>query len=395
MSKKTPVRPEKTPSAPSIRLTDAPTLLSLSGSQLCMAAKTDDQSIHLQGIHHQLSLTGQFALSLEQSLSGSASDADKQRLVIIEKQHPWLKGLSSSQITRPLTTTLLGEALGMLFVELTSRCNERCLHCYAESSPERNDFLDMDTIRSVLFDARQLGRPYVQFTGGDPLLHRDLPEIMAYAASLDFQGIEIFTNGLSLSDALLHKLQTFRPRMCFSVYADQPEIHDTVTRVPGSWQRTMHAIRKTLKAGLEVRIGVAIMPENVGRAESMVDFMQQKFAIPAEHIRFDPVKQAGRGTLMLDGKVVHIQPSHAPGGEGPRHGKLCIAADGDVYPCIFARRHSLGNIHKQKLTEILHDLSMQQPALPSSRRWHSCQEQLSCVDCQIIAYTLGDPANEC
>jgi radical SAM protein with 4Fe4S-binding SPASM domain len=73
-----------------------------------------------------------------------------------------------------------------------------------------------------------------------------------------------------------------------------------------------------------------------------------------------------------------------------RHGKLCISANGDIFPCIFSRRTKLGNIRNQSLTDILASLNQRTLSAPSTERWQQCRESLSCSDCQAIAYLLKD-----
>ena len=77
-----------------------------------------------------------------------------------------------------------------------------------------------------------------------------------------------------------------------------------------------------------------------------------------------------------------------PAGTGPQ-GKLCIAADGHVYPCIFARQTPLGNIRTHRLDAIVKELDERRPATPSAKRWTFCRHSLSCLDCQMHVYALG------
>jgi radical SAM protein with 4Fe4S-binding SPASM domain len=283
----------------------------------------------------------------------------------------------------------MGQSLGMLFIEVTDQCNERCIHCYASSSPDCNDFLSLDEIKHSLDFARSIGQPFVQFTGGDPLIHKELVAAVAYASELDFQGIEIYTNGLLLSEALLNKLAPYQPRISFSLYADTAELHDAITQLPGSWKKTLAAMKRTKNMGFDIRAGIALMPENIECVDRMVPFLEKEVGIDAEHVRFDPVKQTGRGKFMDGAKQILIAPSHAPKMGDVRRGKLCIAANGNVYPCVFSRNVSLGNIRQHSLSQIIEQLTQRQEAAPSTERWKSCRESLSCGDCQMIAYALG------
>ncbi|MDQ6994055.1 MAG: radical SAM protein [Mariprofundaceae bacterium] len=314
------------------------------------------------------------------------------RLQQIERTYPQLQGLSQASCQSPQAKQLLlGESLGMLFVELTSKCNERCLHCYAESAPERQDFLSFDEVHRSLQQARQLGRPFVQFTGGDPLIHRDLIRIIHATHALDFQGIEIYTNGLLLSDSMLAQLQPYQPQLSFSIYADCAEVHDLITRVKGSWKRTLAAMQRSIEQGFDVRAGVVVMQENADHIAELPQFLAQKLGLSPEHIRFDPVSTVGRAVTTHLPSHIHIQSSHAIAQGETRRGKLCIAANGDVYPCIFSRKFSLGNIRQMDLFSMLEDVHYQHLHKPSEERWQMCHEKLSCSDCQMVACLLSSP----
>ncbi len=341
----------------------------------------------LQGQGGLARVTGAFADSIDALLGGHVGSADLQRLQALESSHPWLHGLHrcSAQAHGGLASSVL--PLGMLFIELTARCNERCIHCYAESSPDRTEALTRDEVCAVLDAAMALGRPFVQFTGGDPLIHPQLVEVVAHARTHDVAGIEIYTNGLLLNDALIARLLPFSPRLCFSIYADTPGIHDTITRVRGSWHKTLAAMHRARDAGLEIRAGVALMDENLDVAGRMPDFLQRELGLTGESIRFDTVKQAGRGR-----ESPRLQQQYA-GGHMPAgadaQGKLCVAADGHVYPCIFARQTPLGDIRAHTLDAIVRGLEERRPAIPSAERWTFCRSSLSCLDCQMHVYALG------
>ncbi|MDQ7010706.1 MAG: radical SAM protein [Mariprofundaceae bacterium] len=372
-----------------------PVALFLPDHRILLVHSLDDGTLNLHGTGQDARVEGSIAESLMALAQGSHNTTDQQRLAVLEGRHAWLRGLSQARTTPPqgLGHTLLRAGLGMLFVEVTARCNERCIHCYADSGPERSKFLSLDEIKSTLDQARELGRAFVQFTGGDPLIHPQLVEAVAHAANLDFAGIEIYTNGLLLSDSLLDSLATCRPRLSFSVYADRADIHDAITRLPGSWRRTLDAMRRAMQAGFEVRAGIVLMPENISRAEHMTAFLKRELGLDNEHIRFDPVRQAGRGRFMREAEQILVAPD-AHNSSKPAKGKICISADAQVYPCIFARHNRLGNIREQSLAGILASLDNRPAAPPSQRRWQRCRQQLSCGDCQMIAYIMGDATDD-
>jgi len=92
--------------------------------------------------------------------------------------------------------------LDLLWLELTAGCNLNCGHCYAESSPSRvgEQHLASDLYIKIIADAAQLGCQRIQFIGGEPTLHNDLPRFLRAAQSARIPHIEVFTNGTRLSD---------------------------------------------------------------------------------------------------------------------------------------------------------------------------------------------------
>ncbi len=287
----------------------------------------------------------------------------------------------------------------MLFIELTAKCNERCLHCYAESGPDRHDLLSFKEVKGVLKQAKQLGNPTLQFTGGDPLIHSGLIPLVGAARQLEYQDVEIYTNGLLLNGSLLEKLLPYSPRFAFSLYSHDAEIHDRITRTPGSFARTVAAIQRVKTAGLETRIGVTVMSENQGHEQDIVAFAKNRMGIEPEHINFDTVKTVGRGNGadVLPPSVDSHGPSHFHRAKKSTekahaarwHGKLAIAANGDVYPCIFARGTLLGNIRNQTLPDIIKALDQRNLQVPPATCWSRCKQSLSCRDCQVVSYILG------
>lgn len=318
--------------------------------------------------------------------------ADNPALAAIGRWHPWLRHLAEAK-ARPhdLPHLLLGTGLDMLFVELTAQCNERCLHCYAEAEPERVQSLTLPAVNRLLAEARTLGCSTVQFTGGDPLLYPDLVPTVAEARRLGFDDIEIYSNGLRLSPALLARLAPFQPGFAFSVYSHDAATHDTITRTPGSHGRTLAAIRRCLEAGLEARISVIVMPENRGHEQQTRRFLMDTLGIASGRIGFDTVKGTGRGSFF-DYEIEYDDVGSAASEERSpgRNGKLCVAADGAVYPCIFSRHTRLGDIHAATLAQIIAGLDGWRLPPPSNERWRACREGLTCTDCQVIAYVLGD-----
>jgi len=343
--------------------------------------------------------SGRFADAVCALIEGCLNTSDMLRLQMLAKSQPWLAALPDAN-TRPssVARVLLGDGGATLFLEVTDRCNEYCLHCYADAGPERTDVLSLDDIRCVLADASRLGCSIVQFTGGDPLLHPHLPECAIYARELGYEEVEIYTNGLHLSSAMLERLAPTQPSFAFSIYSHDADTHDQITRVPGSHRRTVAAIRHCRQNEFDVRVGVILMPENKGQERDIGRFLHDDIGLDNSDFGFDTVKGSGRGawfdyTPDLEMPDPDTQDATGGGDAPPAHahgGKLCVAASGNVYPCIFSRHALLGNIHETPLSNIISALDHWRMPAPSAARWNHCLQAMTCSDCQIIAYALGE-----
>jgi MoaA/NifB/PqqE/SkfB family radical SAM enzyme len=286
---------------------------------------------------------------------------------------------------------LKGSGWGQLFLELTAQCNERCSHCYAESSPERTEELPLDVALSVLDDAKKLGFRRVQLTGGDPLIARGVLPIAERVRELDFDVLEIYTNGLALVGTTFERLRDLRATFAFSFYSLNPEVHDLMTRTPGSQVRTLRAIERARAAGLETRIGIVVTDANRSEVEATVAFLR-RLGFADEDLGIDVARGVGRGVFTGD---VGALRGVLGGGAGHRatpsdvrfEGTACVGSDGMVFPCIFSRHLLLGSVFEKRLCEVLeHDSAIRSPDGAQERDLWG--ERLTCLACRVRSSLL-------
>lgn len=298
------------------------------------------------------------------------------------------------QALQPLTraTVLRGSGWKQLFVELTGKCNEQCVHCYAESSPARTEALAWPELRGVLQDAKALGFGLVQLTGGDPLISPHCVRAVELAAELELPEVEIYTNGLALRGRVYDRLRELAPSFAFSFYSHDPATHDAITQTPGSHARTARAIRRAVEDGLKVRIGVISMEENQAHAPSTYEYLRS-LGVPEASIRFDQMRDVGRGRPMPPEADTQSPPIRTGGVESakPRNfgGTAAVSYDGTVYPCIFSRHLPLGSTRRSRLEAIL---TSAEPIVPTKKslslagaRWG---DKLSCWECRTRSALL-------
>lgn len=294
-------------------------------------------------------------------------------------------------------TVLRGSGWKQLFVELTAKCNEQCVHCYAESSPARTEALAWPEISRVLTDAQALGFGLVQFTGGDPLISAHCVQAVEFAREIGIPQIEIYTNGLALRGRTYDVLRALAPSFAFSFYSYNPETHDAITRTPGSHGRTARAIRRAVDDGLKVRVGVISMAGNQHDASETREYLQG-LGVPDDSIRFDQMRDVGRGDatpIETNARPVGVETGGVESAR-PRNfgGSAAVSYDGQVYPCIFSRHLPLGSIYESSLEAILTSAEPIAPPrkslLQARERWG---EKLSCWECQARSVLLDGSCN--
>lgn len=140
-------------------------------------------------------------------------------------------------------------------VDLTYRCNERCVHCYLD----HEDYGEMTTgeIKYLLDQLADAGVFILTFSGGEIFLRKDLFELLEYARRLTFW-VKLKTNAIMIREREAERLRELGiESLQISIYSHREEIHDAITLFPGSLKRSLDAIRFLKSQGLKVTIAKA------------------------------------------------------------------------------------------------------------------------------------------
>jgi len=149
------------------------------------------------------------------------------------------------------------QGLGSVIIQLMKRCNLDCIMCgQAKSRKSGKTFeLSKNTVIGVIDDIKELGFKRVVFTGGEPTLYEELPALISHASRIGLK-TEIMSNGYVIDEQYAGMLvESGLDYMTTSVHHSTPEYHDKVTKVSGSWQRTMDAISNLKKLNPDIRFG--------------------------------------------------------------------------------------------------------------------------------------------
>lgn len=269
--------------------------------------------------------------------------------------------------------------------ELTSRCNERCIHCYIPN-PKKNNGGDMpiEKVKSLIDEFAKMGGLHITLSGGEVFLHKDIIPIMQYCREKDMQ-ISILSNLIALKDEQIPFIKEANVSIVqTSLYSMDPSIHDLITTVKGSQAKTKAAIEKLVAADIPVQISCPVMKANrkgyadvLRYAQSLRCKAQTDYIMMAQsncdtqnlanRISLEETEELLRDIMDWDNdyKRITLQQksltddfafdpkrfAHQPlCGAGIND--CCITENGDVYPCPGWQDLICGNVYEQTLQDI-------------------------------------------
>ncbi len=310
------------------------------------------------------------------------------------------------------------QALGVpisAHLDVTYRCNERCEHCYLE----HDDKGEMTTaeIFDILGQLADAGVFFLVVSGGEPLLRRDCFDILAYARSLLFN-VKLKTNAVMIRDQEAQRLRALGvEQVQISVYSHRPEVHDGITKLPGSLQRTVSAIRFLKAQGLKVTVANVLMRQNMFDAAGTQALAAELGASYTLDPTITPMMDGDTSILSMRapkqmlrevfrdpafvGNVEEFCSPPPAADDSVLEGTPCSAGHtacyispyADVYPCVQFPLPS-GNLRRQKFIDIwknspeLNEVrSITARDLPTCS---SCSHVASCTRCPGLAFMEGN-----
>jgi radical SAM protein with 4Fe4S-binding SPASM domain len=277
-----------------------------------------------------------------------------------------------------LTERLFEKSVGLhiplsVHIDLTMRCNELCRHCYRVIEPRQE--LTTDELKGVLEQLARAGTLHVTFSGGEVFLRKDLFELIEHAKRLRFD-VRLKSNALLITEAKAERLKALGVRqVAISIYSTDPAVHDWVTKIPGSLERTLEGAALLKDAGISVKLNCPLMKQNVGQYKGIRALAERLGVLCG----FDPMitaKNDGDAStvqLRITGKQLfrvlqdpvlnpdvgktdaREMPSVRPDLDeipcGASHNACYISAYGDVQPCV-AMPVACGNVRDEPFEAI-------------------------------------------
>jgi len=166
--------------------------------------------------------------------------------------------------------------------EVTRACAYACVHCRADAQHQRDPReLSTQEAFDLIDRLADFGNsPILIFTGGDPMMRRDLTELIGYASQ---KGLRCSLTPTATALPTKERLEKVREagirRIALSLDAPRPEVHDEFRKVQGSWQRTMDILHRAQDVGLSVQVNTTVAKHNVDILPEMVPFIQEVGAV--------------------------------------------------------------------------------------------------------------------
>ena len=302
----------------------------------------------------------------------------------------------------------------------TRRCNLRCIHCYSSSQNVRYaDELDTEQGKALIDDLVSFGAPVLLFSGGEPLMREDLPELLRHAVDRGMRAV-ISTNGTMITKEKARIFGKIGLSYVGVSLDGMREIHDRFRGVDGAFDKAMQGMRNCIDEGIKVGVRFTMTGKNQGEIPAIFDLIERE-GIP--RVCFYHLVYSGRGSKLVDEDLSHdetrrmldlimdrtrdlfdkgLNPevltvdNHADGpylylrltredpgraeevmrllqmneGNNSGRGIGCVSWDGEVHADQFWRNHSFGNVLKRPFSEIWQDRSNELMAKLKEKKLH-------------------------
>jgi SynChlorMet cassette radical SAM/SPASM protein ScmF len=193
--------------------------------------------------------------------------------------------------------------LNQIYFYLTEGCNLRCRHCWI--APKFQDggrtypALTVDLFRSVVEQGKSLGLSGLKLTGGEPLLHSEIIEILEFVRGEELD-LTIETNGVLCTAEIARKIgECHNPFVSVSLDGADAETHEWVRGVPGCFEAALEGVRNLTQAGINPQIIMTLMRRNKDQMERVVRLAE---SIGAESVKFNVAQPTARGKTLHESR---------------------------------------------------------------------------------------------
>jgi len=299
-----------------------------------------------------------------------------------------------------------------LHIEIISKCNERCVHCYIPHDYKVN-YIEPDLFYDILKQCKDIRLLHLTLSGGEPMLHKNFCDFLRKCKEYDLS-VNVLSNLTLLNDEIIKEMKTNSLLgVQVSLYSMNSHIHDEITQMKGSFVKTKNAILKLIENDIPLQISCPIMKQNKNSYDDVIKWAEKHkihvgddYGIIARYnhttqnlscrLSINEIKEVINCKVANDTKYLEQMEMEAEKKKNMMsndfvcsvcHSSICIADNGNVYPCAGWQDYIVGNIKETSLNDIW-DNSEEVQYLRALRKQDfpkciQCADKEFCIMCMV------------
>lgn len=307
-------------------------------------------------------------------------------------------------------------------IEIVSKCNERCIHCYIPHE-YKNQEMGAAMFFDLLDQCQDLKIQHITISGGEPMLHPQFVPFLMKCRECDMS-VNVLSNLTLLDDDIICEMKR-NPLLGVqtSIYSMKPEIHDAITNSRNSLQKTINGVVSLVKNGIPVQISCPIMKTNLDSYKEIKEWAAQ-YNVSVGY-DYTLIGQYDGGAKNLCCRLSEEEVEKVIVDEittNPNYKKelinetienrnktqddyicsvcnssICVAQNGNVFPCAGWQGYILGNIADRSLADVWYH-SKKVDFLRSLKRkdfkkCEGCQQRDYCTVCMVRNFNESPTGN--
>lgn len=307
-------------------------------------------------------------------------------------------------------------------IEIVSKCNERCIHCYIPHE-YKNQVMAAEMFYDLMDQCQDLKIQHVTISGGEPMLHQDFIPFLKKCREYDMS-VNVLSNLTLLNNDMIDEMRR-NPLLGVqtSIYSMKSEIHDSITGSKDSLQKTTNGVINLVKHGIPVQISCPIMKTNLDSYKTIKEWAiqynisvgydytligQYNGGVENLHCRLseEEVEQVIIDELTINANYKSELIREATENRNKTqddyicsvcNSSICVAQNGNVFPCAGWQGYILGNLNENSLADIWYH-SNKVTYLRNLKRkdfkvCEGCQQRDYCTVCMVRNFNESPTGN--
>lgn len=299
--------------------------------------------------------------------------------------------------------------LRTLICRIENRCNLRCQHCpstdlritncFCFCSADTRKKMKVSEWEKIISEAYWIGCENIKIIGGEPFLSDAFDRLLLFLKKMRFKNILLYTNGTISPKKWLRILTEINPILMVPIHSSEPEIHDQIAGVNGSYASLIENIKVLKKASIDVRSYIILQKANIGHIRKIINFVREALKIDyyidnfnfelldddinAKNINYLFKMRPRCNEISLENFTARIV------GNKCWLNNLAIDINGDVIPCIKAKNFVLGNTRESSVKEIINNNRIDEYWYLNKDKIETCRQcefRYACDDCRLNAF---------